>query len=577
MSDTLLNIYQIMAARSKEHVIGWQHGRVIRNADFLTRIGAWRRLLSQTNGKNFALYYDDSIEFAAALFGAWYAGKTIWLTADTLGVNCRSLQASVDGFLGEFPAEFKPMMPVAEMLKDDVYPVMHADFSALVVHTSGTMGIAQAISKQLSQLSCEVSTLETMFGGTLADADVIATVSHQHIYGLLFKVLWPLTAGRGIYAQSHNYPEELVQLLAIKSCVLISSPAHLKRMPEHLEWTGAAGSLRAIFSSGGPLNADVAHSIGKLLGQTPIEVYGSSETGGIAWRQRIAGADESWQPLHHVEWRIAKEVDLLEVRSPHLVDSNWLRLADRAQESIDGKFLLHGRSDRLVKIEEKRISLDAVERQLKGSPLVVDVRVLLCDQTPGQRQRLAAFVVASEQGRRLLEVEGKLSFNRRLIDALTGVIEPIAFPRRWRYLDQMPVNAQGKTPQALLLDLLDTRPRMPHMRVLEREVQRVLLEVTVPPNLFYFDGHFSEAPVLPGVVQIDWAIHYGRDYFELPKHFRAIHTLKFQHVIRPDLPVSLELVFDLQKASLNFRFFSAGQQHSSGRILFKLETHLEST
>lgn len=81
---------------------------------FLKRVNDWRALLSRVNGKNFALYYDDSIEFAAALFGAWYAGKTIWLSADTLDINCRSPQRSVcNEFLGEFPVEFNPMMPSA--------------------------------------------------------------------------------------------------------------------------------------------------------------------------------------------------------------------------------------------------------------------------------------------------------------------------------------------------------------------------------------------------------------------------------------------------------------------------------
>lgn len=575
MSDTLLNVYQVMAARPAEHVVGWRRGQAVQNAAFLKRVSDWRALLSRLNGKNFALYYDDSIEFAAALFGAWYAGKTIWLTADTLDLNCRSLQRSVDGFLGEFPTEFTPLVPSADDENCDAYPALCNDFKALVVHTSGTTGVAQAIPKCLAQLSREVATLETMFGSKLTDAVIIATVSHHHIYGLLFKVLWPLMAGRAIHAQSQNFPEELAQLLAGGSCALISSPAHLKRLPDHLDWSSAAGRLRAVFSSGGPLEADVARNIGICLGQIPIEVYGSSETGGIAWRQRTADADESWQPLPHVEWRIANEENLLEVRSPHLADDCWLRLADRVQENLNGRFLLNGRSDRIVKIEEKRISLDVIERQLMTSPLVLAARILLCDQLPGQRQRLAAFIVTSDQGRHLLETEGKASMNRHLIESLTGAIEPIAFPRRWRYLDQMPVNSQGKTPQALLLGLLETRPRLPHVCVLERDDQRVLLKLIAPENLFYFDGHFSEAPVLPGVVQIDWAMQYGRDYFNLPKHFRAIHSLKFQHVIRPDSPVSLELNYDLQKGCLNFRFFST-EQHSSGRILFAIEAREES-
>jgi len=159
-----------------------------------------------------------------------------------------------------------------------------------------------------------------------------------------------------------------------------------------------------------------------------------------------------------------------------------------------------------------------------------------------------------------------------LRDVLVGNIEPVAIPRRWRYLEQMPANAQGKTTRALLLSLLDARPRVPQLRLLAREEKRIELEVIVPPDLFYFDGHFPEAPILPGVVQLDWAIKYGRQYFDLPLHFQGVNALKFQHVIQASHPVTLELLHDTQKNSLNFRYYSPHGQHASGRIMFAADT-----
>ena len=137
---------------------------------------------------------------------------------------------------------------------------------------------------------------------------------------------------------------------------------------------------------------------------------------------------------------------------------------------------------------------------------------------------------------------------------------------------------------ALLDDTAVEPRRLPYVRELERELQplaasvsvpgaapalrRILLAVTAPADLLYFQGHFDIAPVLPGVAQVEWAIQFGQRYFALPARFRGINALKFQHVIRPDMPVQLELVHDTQKNSLNFRYLSDAGQHASGRIQF---------
>jgi len=167
----------------------------------------------------------------------------------------------------------------------------------------------------------------------------------------------------------------------------------------------------------------------------------------------------------------------------------------------------------------------------------------------------------------LLDQQGKQALNARLRAVLAGVVDAVALPRRWRYLEQMPVNAQGKVTVAALLALLgDDRPRFPQVRELERAAGRVLLEITAPARLLYFDGHFDVAPVLPGVVQVDWAIHYARQYFDLPPQFKGMSQLKFQQVIGADKPVQLELSYDPAKQSLNFKYTSEVGPHSSGRV-----------
>jgi acyl-coenzyme A synthetase/AMP-(fatty) acid ligase/3-hydroxymyristoyl/3-hydroxydecanoyl-(acyl carrier protein) dehydratase len=571
MSDSLYNLHTALRTRPVDMTVGWRRGVAVSNAEFLRRIANWRITLQAQAGNNLALYIEDSIEFSAALIGAWCAGKTVWLCADTLAASVASLRKQVDLFAGEFPAECAPLSCMWDAVDADTEDFVFApDFPALIVHTSGTTGEPQAIRKRLSQMASEVATLEVAFGSQLGDCAIAATVSHHHIYGLLFRVLWPLAAGRPMYAHAQNFPEELAQVMAQRPCALIASPAHLKRLPDHLDWSAAITSLRAIFSSGGPLPPDVAQATASMLGHVPIEVYGSSETGGVAWRQRIRPEDETWRALPDVAWRIADEDDLLEVRSPHLPDDSWLRVADRAQAVDAERFLLNGRGDRIVKIEEKRISLDAIEAALTASSLVEAVRVLVCDPELGQRQQLAAFVALSEVGQQALRGDGKLALNRSLRNLLADHVEAVGIPRRWRYLDELPVNAQGKTTRAMLLALLDARPREPQIEEIERNVdaQQVKLQLTIPADLFYFDGHFDQAPILPGVVQVDWAISIGRRYFDLPPVFRAVNMLKFQQVIRPEQVVTLELNYDVAKETLGFRYTSSAGPHASGRVVF---------
>ena len=559
-----------------DHVVGWRDGAAVSLLHWRRDILGWKHMLEQTGGRRFALFHADSLHFAAALFGAWLAGKTVYLPSDALPDTCRALQSEVDGFLGDFEAAWQPLRLAEDTPADDdghAWPALAADFPGLVVYTSGSTGQAQAIPKQLAQMANEVATLEALFGDSLGDADIVATVSHQHIYGLLFKILWPIPAGRAVHAQSVFFPEDLKRIVPPRAWALLSSPAHLKRFPEQPTLPDTA-RLRTIFSSGGPLPAEAARQTRELFGHNPLEIYGSSETGGIAWRQPHhdpALRDERWQAMPGVELHIDAEA-ALEVRSPHLPDAAWFAMADRA-EMADGGFYLRGRADRIVKLEEKRISLDQIERLLAASPLVAEARVLV-HEGKRERQFIAAFVVAAEHGRRLLEHSGKAALNTALRTSLAGAIEGIALPRLWRYLDAMPVNQQGKITVAALAALLEPtapitaqRPTMPGITELARSENTAQLSLHVPADLLYFEGHFPGAPILPGIVQTDWALALGRRCFDLPPRFLGMAALKFQRVIMPGATVTLDLQYDAAKGALSFRLHSEAGQHASGRFM----------
>ena len=71
------------------------------------------------------------------------------------------------------------------------------DAPLAVLFTSGSTGAGRRVEKAVRHLEDEVAVLEQQFGAQLArDTRFLATVAPQHLYGLLFRVLWPLAAGR---------------------------------------------------------------------------------------------------------------------------------------------------------------------------------------------------------------------------------------------------------------------------------------------------------------------------------------------------------------------------------------------
>lgn len=553
------------AARPADAPVALRDGQMIDFAMFQTRAAQWRDAFARVDGDRVALYFEDSAEFAAALFGAWHAGKQAVLPADVLLDTQQRLSTLVAAVAGDWPATTAiPRVNVSDHdhAKSRTWRELDAATIALHVFTSGSTGVPSLISKRFGQLSAEARALEACFGAHAGHGCVYATVTHQHLYGLSFRVLWPLASGRPFAAQRMVFPEDLVAALdAARDAVLIASPAHLKRLPEQLDWTQAQSALTAVFSSGGPLPDDALPLADRLFKRRPFEVYGSSETGAIAWRQRCgdASASSSWQALPGMQTRIADEN--LQLRAAWLDSADWETSADLVAATENG-FELLGRADRIVKIEEKRVSLDAIERALCESGLVTDARALVL---PGERTRIGVVALPSVDAWQLHDARGRGVLIDLLRRVLADGLEAVALPRHWRFPWALPSNATGKTTQAALLALFD--PRRPHARLLERSAEVATLLIDVAANSPYFDGHFADVPILAGVTQIDWSILFARELFAVPGEFVRIDALKFHHWIGAGARIQLSL--RCVDGVIAFQIQSDAGAHASGRIVFK--------
>ena len=534
-------------------------GEVLSHARFAADVARWQATFAARSGPRVALYFDDAYDFACALFGAWHAGKVAVLPGDAQPATLARLLPQVDACAGDLPGALQPAATGGEALQP-----LDLRETCAVIYTSGSSGQPIAIHKRLVQLDSEIQHLEQVFGAGLdagGAAVIHATVSHQHIYGLLFVTTWPLAAGRLVEVEKIAYPEQMAQRLGREPSVLVSSPAHLRRLPEGLDWTATRAQVRAVFSSGGPLPPESSQQAHALLGPSPTEVYGSSETGGVAWRRRARDGD-AWTALPGVQWRLKD--DTLWVQSSHLEGDDWWETADRAKVLDDGRFVLQGRADRIAKIEEKRVSLVALEDVLLASGAIAEAKALLVASEHGPR--LAVVAVPNAEGWATLQAHGKLALNGQLRVHLLQSFERVVLPRRFRYVRELPVNTQGKATEALLAALF--QPELPRAQWRERRPPQAAVRLDIVPQLRVFDGHFTGAPVLPGVVQLDWAIQFGRQAFELPARFLRAEQLKFSQPVLPPLQLELALEWNDAARQLQFSFSSQRGLHSSGRLVF---------
>ena len=506
--------------------------------------------------KHVAIHLEDAAELAIALLGAWRAGVSVLLPADLQAQTRQRWDAQVDLWITStqaLEALFDAPLNAAELNLDTCH---------LSLCTSGSSGEPKRIDKTLRQMANEVNALEQLWGAELGTACIIASVAAQHIYGLLFRVLWPLCAGRSFVRTQLAFPEDMQRASREHpSFAWVASPAMLKRMADNLDWP-ALSAVQRVFSSGGALPAEAGQALHARLGQWPTEIFGSSETGGIAWRQ----GQTLWQPFADVQLSQSDD-GALRITSAYLPIGHVEHTADAARIEADGRFELLGRLDRIVKLEEKRISLPMLELALTHHDWVAEARLGVVHEN---RASLGALLVLSDSGLFALREHGRRALTQALRQHLNDHCEAMALPRRWRLLRHLPLNSQGKLPQAQVdALLLAPRPKLPEVMSQREDEGQWTLNLSIPPDLAYFSGHFPTTPVLPGVVQVEWAMTLGQQLLDLPPRFAGMEVLKFQQLVRPGDAIELTLRFDRERSKLHFAYRNATAACASGRIVLE--------
>ena len=307
--------------------------------------------------------------------------------------------------------------------------------------TGGSTGKPRIWYKTPANLFGEAMHLARTFGIGRSDL-LLSTVPPQHIYGLLGSVLLPFVASARVLRRTCTFPREILSALQDEGAtVLVSVPIHYRALKsDDLQ----RFSLRLALSSAAPLDSEDAAFFLQRTRLAIIEIYGSTETGGMAIRSYGANHG-SWEPFSCINWKILS--DRLCVRSdfvspdlPRDADGFFMT-ADRVAETEGKRFKFLGRADHIVKIAGKRVDMEEIREKIRRIPGVRDAYVT-ASPLSGARQAEIAALVASDLPA------------RKLGAAIRSMADPYGRPRRIRVVKAIPVLSNGKIDRQRIDQLL---------------------------------------------------------------------------------------------------------------------------
>jgi len=308
---------------------------------------------------------------------------------------------------------------------------------AAIVFTSGSTGEPVPYRKTWGSLArVALAEIEILRLRARSGMALVGTVPPQHVFGLEATVLMVMQGGLTLNACRPFYPADIRAELASlpRPRGLVTAPVHLRVLLAEPDDLPPADFLLCATA---PLSPQLAAQAEARFGAPLYEIYGCTESGGIASRRTTETG----------EWRAMTDVTLRTdsrgtwVRGGH-VESEIL-LADVVELRGRRRFLLHGRTADLVNIAGKRTSLAHLNYHLNSIEGVRDGAFVVPEQESEAVTRLTAYVVAPG-----LSTEALLSALRQRIDA--------AFlPRPLHFVEALPRNETGKLPRQAL-DELDT-------------------------------------------------------------------------------------------------------------------------
>ncbi|MGH8400145.1 MAG: 3-hydroxyacyl-ACP dehydratase FabZ family protein, partial [Gammaproteobacteria bacterium] len=92
------------------------------------------------------------------------------------------------------------------------------------------------------------------------------------------------------------------------------------------------------------------------------------------------------------------------------------------------------------------------------------------------------------------------------------------------------------------------------------------LELGIEADNPWFEGHFPGQPILPGVVQIGWAVHFAHTLHGLGPEVANLEQIKFRRPIFPGTRLTLQLTPSADGQKLRYEYRDAEASYSSGTL-----------
>ena len=426
--------------------------------DFLTDTAKMRAFFDSQSAKEYILHCEDYWYFLCTFVAILQCKKTVYITQNITESFMAEVKKPGVSFITDQSVPLddtsffipdlieKASMPSESEIRTT--PEINDEETEIYLYTSGSTGKPKAVRHTMKEIETDNSVVISIWGEEYFKRKQITTVSQHHVYGFYWCICLPFTLGLPFRRKRIEFPSEF-EKLTDTSYVLVSTPAFLKRTVEVLDKLDMKDVFISV--SGGAVSEELAVSTEKLFGFCPMEGYGSTETSGIAYRQQSRDG-LVWTPYDCVKLWVGED-GCLNVKSPFIKDPAGVATADLVELYDDGRFLLKGRADSIVKIEEKRISMTEVENRLLETGFVSEVKVVALSNEV--RQYLAAAIVLNDKGREKFAGSEKFEMNRWFHDFLMKYFENVVIPKKWRFVEKLPSDVQGKVHKLEVMALFE--------------------------------------------------------------------------------------------------------------------------